>query len=592
MNADQILAEARQLLAAGQFAACVARYDELSRLVPQHPIVQGERALALTQVQRESEAIEQATLALQTAPQSGIAYAAIGIAHHNRNRPDLAVPFLEKAVEYDPGLIIARQMLALALNNIGRDDEAIQRFEEVVFLQPGHPQARFSLAMRDLATRKYSTGWRDYEWRWLTAQLTRPEIPRPRWDGREIRGKSLLVHTEQGIGDAVQLVRLLPLLKSQYGAKLVFACQKALQPLLRGCLDYIDDWFPIDEPANINFDTFTPLLALPTLMKIDEFNLPKQVPYIAADPARVAKWKPIIDAIPGFKIGIGWQGSATYIGDAFRSIPLDHFAALARIPGVTLVSLQKGFGSEQIAKLKSVMNVVELPGLDDDAAFVDTAAVVQHLDLVVSCDSALSHITGALGRPVWLALSIGHHWLWQKGRDDSPWYPTLRLFRQTEFMGWPGVFDRMAAVLKDHLATNATLLPPKPPTDPIHVEIQAGELFDKITILELKAKRITDAGKLANVQKELASLLKVRDDIVPGSPTLDDLVVQLAEVNEAIWDNEERMRSREAKQEFGDDFVAGARSTYKNNDRRAAIKRQINELLGSRLIEEKSYGQY
>jgi hypothetical protein len=280
------------------------------------------------------------------------------------------------------------------------------------------------------------------------------------------------------------------------------------------------------------------------------------VPYIAAEPARVAKWKPIVDALPGtFRIGIGWQGSATYIGDAFRSIPLAHFEALAKIPGVTLVNLQKGFGTEQMDALKDRVPVVDLSGLDADGAFVDTAAVVQHLDLVVSCDSALTHITGALGRPAWLGLTIGHHWLWQKGRDD-------------------------------------TLPPPRPPCAPVRVEIQAGELFDKISILELKLRRITDTAKRANIERELQTLMAERDATVPGSPTLDALVKELDVVNEAIWDNEERMRDRERRQDFGPDFVAGARSTYKNNDRRAVLKREINTLLGSRLVEEKSYGAY
>jgi tetratricopeptide (TPR) repeat protein len=592
MNPDQILAEARQLMAVGNFADSAARYQSLSQLVPGHPVVLGEQALVFTQIKRDADAITLARQVLAAAPQVAVAHAAEGIALYNLNRPDDAIAPLEKAVEHDASLAIARQMLALCYNTVGRFAEAERTFSMVAFLNPGHPQARFSLAMRDLFTRNYAHGWRDYEWRWLTAQLTRPDIPRPRWDGRSLAGKSLLVHTEQGIGDAVQLVRLMPVLKKQHGIKLVFACQKALQPLLRGCLDYVDDWFPIDEPANINFDLYTPLLALPHLMGITEANLPKEVPYIAADARRVAKWKPILDAIPGFKIGIGWQGSATYIGDAYRSIPLEHFEALAKIPGVTLVCLQKGFGSEQMQAIKDRVPVVELPGLDDDGAFVDTAAVVQHLDLVVSCDSALTHITGALGRPVWLALTIGHHWLWQADRDDSPWYPTLRLFRQATFRDWPGVFARMAATVKDHLAGRGALSPPIAACPEVQVQIQLGELFDKISILELKLRRITDAAKRANISKELATLAAVRDAHVPGTTTLDGLVKELDEVNEAIWDNEEAMRQRESKQEFGDAFVAGARSTYRNNDRRARIKRQINELLGSRLVEEKSYGKY
>jgi tetratricopeptide (TPR) repeat protein len=592
MNPDQILADARQLLAAGNAVDSLARYETLATMLPTHPIVLAEKALALTQLKREAEALTIAQSVIAQVANVAVAYAAAGIAHYNLNQPEQGLPFLEKAVELDPGLIIARQMLALCLNHIGRIDEAAKHFEMVSFLQPNHPQSRFSIAMRDLLQRRYRTGWRDYEWRWLTAQLTRPAIPRPRWDGRKLPGGAILVHTEQGIGDAVQLVRLLPVLKEYTGARLVFACQKALQPLLKGCLDYVDDWFPIDEPANINFDFYTPLLALPHLLGIDESNLPQTVPYIAASPDRMATWKPVIDAIPGFKIGISWQGSPTYIGDVYRSIPLEQFEPLAKIPGVTLVSLQKGFGEEQMAAIKDRVPVTILPGLDDAGAFLDTAAVAMHLDLIVSCDSAMSHIAGALGRPTWLALSTGHHWLWQPDRDDSPWYPQHRIFRQPKFRDWPSVFQGMAESLRQHLAGTPSLAPQKPLAKPIHVEIQTGELFDKISILKLKLSRIIDSSKRANVAAELDALEAVRSESVPGSEALNTLVRELDAVNLAIWDNEEQMRDRETRQAFGEDFVAGARSTYRNNDRRAAIKRAINDLLGSRLVEEKSYRPY
>jgi tetratricopeptide (TPR) repeat protein len=594
MNPDALLAEARQLLAAGNYAACVGKYEQLVRLVPDHPIPRAELAMAYTQVNRLDEAEALAANALRAAPELGIAHAALGISASTRNRPDLAVPYLQRAVELAPDLVIARQMLGVCLGHLGRFREAAACHETVAFLNPGHPHARFSIGMRHLYNREYAIGWREYEWRWLTAQLTRPEIPRPRWDGRDLAGKSLLVHTEQGIGDAVQLVRLLPLLKSQKrAAKLVFACQKAIHKLLANSVD-VEEWFPIDEPAQITFDTYTPMLALPWLLGINEHSLPKQVPYVKPDPVRAAKWKPIADAIPGFKIGIAWQGSPTYIGDAFRSIPLKHFAALAQIPGVTLVSLQKVAGTEQIAANKGSVPIVELDGLDADGAFVDTASLLQYLNLTVCCDSALGHIAGACGVPVWIGLAIGHDWRWQADREDSPWYPTARLFRQTAFQDWDGVFARMTKAIREAMAGRATLgSPPKPlVVEPIRVEVQVGELFDKISILELKARRIRDAARLENVLKELGELTAVRDRLVPASPTLDELVKQLDEVNLAIWDNEERMRDWARDQDFGEDYIAGARSIARNNDRRAAIKRQINEMLGSRLMEEKSYGTY
>jgi hypothetical protein len=195
-----------------------------------------------------------------------------------------------------------------------------------------------------------------------------------------------------------------------------------------------------------------------------------------------------------------------------------------------------------------------------------------------------------VGADVWIGLAIGHDWRWQAEREDSPWYPTARLFRQTAFGDWDGVFERMAAAIRSAIAQGK--VPPPPVSlvsEAVQVEVQVGELLDKISILELKDARIADPARRANVLKELEHLRTVRDRAVPASPTLDDLVKQLDEVNLAIWDNEENMREWNRKEDFGAEYIAGARSIARNNDRRAAIKRSINELLGSRLIEEKSY---
>ena len=164
------------------------------------------------------------------------------------------------------------------------------------------------------------------------------------------------------------------------------------------------------------------------------------------------RWRQELAGIDGLRIGIVWQGSRTYIGDRWRSLPLSHFAPLARLPGVRLISLQKGFGSEQIAAVD--FPVIDLAGRLDEATgpFLDTAAVIRNLDLVVTADTAVGHLAGALGAPVWLALAVTTDWRWQRDRDDSPWYPTARLFRQTSFGQWSDVFERMAQALETRLA--------------------------------------------------------------------------------------------------------------------------------------------
>jgi hypothetical protein len=243
----------------------------------------------------------------------------------------------------------------------------------------------------------------------------------------------------------LQFVRLLRPLKAMAG-RVVLACQKPLHPLLRS-LPYVDEWFPVDEPGQITFDLYSPLLSLPGLMGIDEQTIPRDVPYIAAEPERVERWRRRIRELPGFKIGLCWQGSPTFKTDSLRSIALEHFAPLTRIPSVTLVSLQKGVGTEQIEPNRQRVPLRTFDNLDRDAAFVDTAAVMQHLDLVITSDTAVAHLAGAMGRPVWLLLPRGGDWRWLEERADSPWYPTMRLFRQRAFGDWSVVFQEVADAL-------------------------------------------------------------------------------------------------------------------------------------------------
>jgi len=211
---------------------------------------------------------------------------------------------------------------------------------------------------------------------------------------------------------------------------------------------------------------------------------------------------------------------------------------------------------------------------------------MMNLDLVVTTDTAVAHLAGALGVPVWVALSVGPDWRWLLGREDCPWYPSMRLFRQSRPHDWDEVFQRMAAELRRKLA------PPPAPSNAVAAPISPGELIDKTTILQIKAERLTDPAKLRNVTAELEALRAAHERAVSPSPGLAALTAELRAVNEALWQIEDDIRLCERQQDFGPRFVELARSVYRTNDRRAELKRRINELLGSRLIEEKSYATY
>jgi hypothetical protein len=309
--------------------------------------------------------------------------------------------------------------------------------------------------------------------------------------------------------------------------------------------------------------------------------------------------------LSGFKIGIAWQGNPGFWGDAFRSIPLTQFARLARVEGVCLISLQKGPGVEQLQKVGAHFRVIDLGSALDtkSGAFMDTAALMKNLDLVITSDTAVPHLAGALGVPVWVALSFVPDWRWLLERADSPWYPSMRLFRQIKPGDWEGAFERMADELSrtmplPRLSLSSTtgeqgsVKGHGPGPKALNIEIAPGELIDKITILDIKIEKIGDAAKRRNIHAELEALKAVRDRELGQSEEIARLSSELKTVNQQLWQTEDEIRLCEKAKDFGPRFVELARSVYQQNDRRAALKRQINQLLGSRIVEEKLYAGY
>lgn len=391
----------------------------------------------------------------------------------------------------------------------------------------------------------------------------------------------MLLLSEQGLGDTIQFVRYAAVLKER-GARVVLECQSRLAALMRTVAG-VDQVVARGEPLP-PFDVHARLLTLPGMLGTTPDTAPAAVPYVGAEPARVAEWRERLDGMgPGLKVGIAWQGSKGYKGDRLRSVALREFAPLALVDGVRLVSLQKGHGAEQLDDGNAQFSVLRLEGLDEaSGAFVDTAAVMRCLDLVVTTDTSIAHLAGALGVNVWVALQRVPDWRWMLDREDSPWYPTMRLFRQRRAGAWPDVFARMADGLRQ-LAGAA------PRARPVSVPVSPGELLDKIAILRLKAGRIMDAERRANVNVELAELEAVRGRAIPRWAGLAGLEAELRAVNEALWDVEDELRRCERDGRFDRRFVELSRSVYRENDRRAAIKREINVALASRIVEEKWY---
>jgi hypothetical protein len=292
----------------------------------------------------------------------------------------------------------------------------------------------------------YAGGWPDYEWRYKLKEFVMPNFAQPRWNGERLDGKTILLAAEQGLGDTLQFVRYAAVVR-QRCAKVIVACQKALIPLLSN-IPSIDQLFlpGVELP---HFDAWASLVSLPGIMGTTLETIPAEVPYLFPSKDLVEKWQGDLQTSPGFKVGICWQGSPDYKADRERSIPLAEFAPLARVPGVQLISLQKGHGAEQMAQCSDSVPVADLASRLDVSSgpFTDTAAVMKSLDLIITADTAIAHLAGGLGAPVWIALAYVAHWCWIWERDDSPWYPSARLFRQTERGNWKPVFTRMAEAL-------------------------------------------------------------------------------------------------------------------------------------------------
>ena len=568
----------------GRLDEAVANYRQAVQLKPDYADGHYNLANALRDQGKLDEAVASYRRALEIKPDYAEAYNNLGGVLRRQGAFEEAVASHQQALRLKPDFAEAHYNLGIAQKDLGKLDEAVVSLRKAVQLKPESAKAHAGLAIPLLLTGKFAEGWREYEWRTQCEECAVSPLCRPRWDGSPLGARTIMLFAEQGLGDTLHFVRYAALLKRR-GGKVLLECQPALVRLLEKCRG-VDGVFPRGSQLP-QFDIAISLASLPATLGTTGDSIPAEIPYLDADAALVERWRAELGAVGGFKVGIVWQGNPDHPDDRWRSMPLAQFEPLARLEGARLISLQKGPGADQLEVVQDRFPVMDLgPGLDEQSgAFMDTAAVMEHLDLVITSDTSIAHLAGALGVAVWVALPVVPDWRWMLDRDDSPWYPTMRLFRQRTRGNWEEVFQRMAVALRKQigLADRAT---------PITVEISPGELIDKITILEIKSQRIDDPEKLANVRVELSALVTARDRALKRSQKLDELTTQLRAVNEALWQILEDIYQCELQRNFGPRFVELARSVYFNNDRRTALKRQINELFDSRLIEEKSYGSH
>jgi Flp pilus assembly protein TadD len=564
---------------AGRFDEALRSFEAATALAPGDPDAWSSRAGALRELGRLEESLDAARRALSLRDDFPQAAINLGNALLKLDRPEEALGAYFKASAAAPRSATALCGQALALRALGLFSEALQAFEAAEAL--GSREAEAGKGCLLLTLGDCERGFQGYEARWLNGKSLGEALGArfETWRGPGRPRERVLVLNDHGLGDTIQFFRYLPLMAAA-GVDATFVCPPRLRRLLSSKANIRTADSP---PAGQEFDAQIAISSLPYAFGTRLDTIPATVPYLAAEPALRAKWARRIGAA-GFKIGVVWQGNPDPEADRARSMPLAELAPLAGVAGVRLVSLQKGPGEEQLALLPPSMQVETL-GADFDAgpdAFVDTAAAMAWLDLVVTCDTSIAHLAGALAVPVWVALKSDAEWRWLIGRADSPWYPTMRLFRQSRRGVWGDVFDAMAIEVAALVARRAA-------PAMISCPCSLGELIDKITILRIKGKRIREREKLANVHRELELLERLAGESGPTGSSIDLFADRLAAVNARLWDIEDAIRTCEREGDFGPRFVALARSVYGENDLRAALKRAINTLASSALVEEKSY---
>ncbi len=356
-----------------------------------------------------------------------------------------AIEFYDRALAIQPGFVSVHLNKANLLLVDGHIETALHHYEQALRHAPHDPDIHKNVGIARLMLGDFAGGWPEWEWRYQANEPALPAIGRPLWDGSALYGKTLLLIPEPGLGDDVQFIRYAVWLKQRYKCRILFACRPKLRQLLSTCAG-IDGWLE-DMPLQQlpPFDYFAPFLRLPAVLGHTLRDAPGDVPYLTADSALTEQWKQRLSAYRGRKIGIHWRVGHVQRGH-LRMIPLNEFAPLSKIPGVQLFSLQKGPGSEEIANLPAIVDLGR--NLDENTgAFVETAAVLKNLDLLITCDTAIAHVAGALGVPVWVGLNKPCDWRWSQSGDSTVWYPSMRLFRQTTPGDWTPVMKNIEQAL-------------------------------------------------------------------------------------------------------------------------------------------------
>jgi tetratricopeptide (TPR) repeat protein len=466
--------------ALGRHQEAAASYERALQLKPDHPETLVNLGNALANLKRYDEAIDRLQRAIELRPQFAEARVNLGNALFGAGRIEQAIEALNDALRLQPDSSEAYNNLGNALVKQFKYAEAVEAYQNALRLKPEDPEPRYNLgstyyrlrepqraidevnralelrpayaearytrAVASLLRGDFRQGWADYESRWQCPEFKPRTYAQPLWTGEELGGRRILLFAEQGLGDTLQFIRYVKLVKQRGGVPIV----EVHTPLLKvlAATPGLGEVRPLDANSQ-DFDVYAPLMSLPGILGTDAHSIPAQQAYLRADPQRVRHWAQELGASNNIRVGLAWQGNPSYPDDRLRSVPLLEIAPLGPQPGVEFISLQKGPGTEQLDSLPEQFQVRQLGADFDESAgpFVDTAAVMVNLDLILTSDTAVAHLAGALGRPVWILLPYAPDWRWMLERTYSLWYASARLFRQQSQGDWTSPVQEVAGAL-------------------------------------------------------------------------------------------------------------------------------------------------
>lgn len=445
-EAYQCLADAywkqRKLIEAGAMAHRATQLD------PKDFSAHFTLANVLNEMGKLEEAISSYRRALNIKPDFAEAHYDLGLVYRKQGKLDEAIACYRRALDIKPDFAEVYNNLGRALETHREYDAAMASYRRAVAIKPDYGLGRLNMGLLLLKRCEFEEGWREYEWRWKDGTLQPRDFKQPLWRGENLNGRTILLHGEQGLGDMLQFARYAESAAAR-GGKVIMETYPTLKRLFRTLPG--NPLVVTNDERLPSFDVHLPLTSMPGIMGTNLTNIPVNMPYFRADEADIATHRLPIQR--GLRVGLVWSGEPRDAVANTRSMKLTQLVPLLTMNGVDFISLQKGTPAAQIADLPSRLNLHD--GMENVADFADTAALIAQLDLFISVDTSVAHLAGAMGKPVWILLRFDSDWRWLLDRDDSPWYPTARLFRQRTPGDWSEIVERVAIALRQFASSRS-----------------------------------------------------------------------------------------------------------------------------------------